>query len=132
MRRTLAIAALAACVVSGVSACGSSKKATPPPPPTDLRGRATVEIDARANQFTPAGVIVDVGTKVTWRNTDTVAHNVEKSADTLNFGAPFGVDAGAFNPGASYSFTFTTAGTFPYTCTIHTLMNGTVQVVAKA
>jgi plastocyanin len=132
MRRAIVIV-LSVFALTGVAACGSSEhKVTPPPPPTDLRGHATVEIVANANQFTPAAVIVDVGTKVTWRNTDTVAHNVEKSADALDFGAQFGADASAFNPGATYSFTFTKAGTFPYTCTIHTLMNGSVQVVAKA
>ena len=41
-------------------------------------------------------------------------------------------DASEFGPGQSYSFTFTKAGTFFYTCTIHTLMSGKVQVVAKA
>jgi plastocyanin len=133
MTRAVVVAVLAVCALAGVAACGSSTpKVTPPPPPSDLRGHPTVEIDAKLNQFTPAAVIVDVGTKVTWRNTDTVAHNVEKSADALDFGAPFGVDASKFNPGESYSFTFTKVGTFPYTCTIHTLMSGTVQVVAKA
>jgi plastocyanin len=133
MRRAVVVAVLAVCSLTGVAACSSSKpKVTPPPPPTDMRGHAAVEIDAKSNQFTPAAVIVDVGTKITWRNDDTVAHNVEKSADGLDFGGAFGADASAFNPGESYSFTFTKAGTFPYTCTIHTLMNGTVQVVAKA
>jgi plastocyanin len=79
----------------------------------------------------PAAVIVDPGTKVTWRNTDSVAHNVEKSADALDFGAKFGADASLFGPGQSYSFTFAKAGTYFYTCTIHTLMSGKVQVVAK-
>lgn len=115
-----------------VGACGSSQpKATPPPAPVDLRGQKQVEIAAKGSQFTPAAVIVDVGTKITWRNTDTIAHNVAKSADALDFGAPFGADASQFGPGQTYSFTFTTAGAYPYTCTIHTLMDGKVEVVAK-
>jgi plastocyanin len=128
-----ALVALSACLlVLGLAACGSSKpKAAPVPPPVDARGKKTVTIDANQNQFTPAAVIVDVGTKVTWTNTDTVAHNVEKSADALDFGATFGADASKFGPGASYSFTFKKAGTFFYTCTIHTLMSGKVEVVAK-
>jgi plastocyanin len=118
--------------VLGATGCGSSKpKAAPVPPPTDARGKKTVTIEAAQNQFSPAAVIVDVGTKVTWKNTDTIAHNVEKSADALDFGAPFGADASKFGPGQSYSFTFTKAGTFFYTCTIHTLMSGKVEVVAK-
>jgi plastocyanin len=132
-RRALLVSSLIAVfALTGATACGSSKpKVTPPPPPTDLRGHTEVEIDANLNQFTPAWVIVDPGTKVTWRNTDTIAHNVEKSADALDFGAKFGADASLFGPGASYAFTFAKAGTYFYTCTIHTLMSGKVEVVAK-
>jgi len=118
--------------LAGTAACSSSKpKVTPPPPPIDLRGHKAIEIDADLNQFTPAAVIVDVGTKVTWRNTDSVAHDVKKAADALDFGAQFGVDASRFGPGQSYSFTFAKAGNYFYTCTIHTLMSGKVAVVAK-
>jgi len=42
-----------------------------------------VEVDTNRNQFVPAGLIVDVGTKVTWKNTDAVAHDVKKGADAL-------------------------------------------------
>ena len=132
MTRAAVIVALLVCALAGTAACGSTHKITPPAPPVDLRGQKQVEIDAAQNQFTPAAVIVDVGTKVTWTNKDSVAHNVAKSADALDFGAKFGVDASVFGPGQSYSFTFTKAGTFFYTCTIHTLMSGKVEVVAKA
>jgi plastocyanin len=132
MRREIVIVALVACALAGATACGSSHKVTPVLPPVDLRGRKQVEIDAAQNQFAPAAVIVDVGTTVTWINKDSVAHNVEKSADALDFGAKFGADASVFDPGQTYSFTFTKAGTFFYTCTIHTLMSGKVEVVTKA
>ncbi len=116
-------------LIAVLAACSSSAKARPPAEPTNLRGHTQVEIDAKSFQFTPNDVVVDVGTKVTWRNTDSVAHNVKKSADALDFGAPFGTDA--FNPSATYSFTFTKAGTFPYVCTIHAGMTGKVEVVAR-
>jgi plastocyanin len=132
MKQALVIVALVACALAGAATCGSTHKITPALPPVDRRGQKHVDIDAAQNQFTPAAVIVDVGTKVTWTNNDSVAHNVEKSADALDFGAKFGADASVFGPGQSYSFTFTKAGTFFYTCTIHTLMSGTVEVVAKA
>jgi plastocyanin len=129
-RRPARLVALV-CVLVGIAGCGSAKKATPPSPPSDLRGHEQVEIDAKLNQFTPAAVIVDVGTEVTWKNLDAVAHNVEKSADALDFGGAFGADASVFGPGRAYSFTFAKAGTFFYTCTIHALMSGKVEVVAK-
>jgi plastocyanin len=41
------------------------------------------------------------------------------------------LNSGTINPGADYSHTFTTAGTFPYHCTIHPSMTGN-QVVVDA
>ena len=130
MTRTLATVLLVAVSLFGVSSCSSHKKASPPPRPVDERGTRQVSIIAAGSQFTPPDVIVSPGTTVTWRNQDVQAHNVKKAADALDFGGDFGVDAPQFGPGASYSFTFRKVGTFPYTCTIHTLMNGTVRVEA--
>ena len=67
----------------GVAACGSSSAKSTPAAPTNLQGKAQFDIDAKSYQFTPNDVVVDVGTKVTWHNTDSVAHNVKKSADAL-------------------------------------------------
>ncbi len=130
MRRLFVLVALA-CVTIGAAACSSSTpKVAPPLAPVDMRGHEQVEIDAHLNQFSPAAIIVDVGTKVTWKNRDSVVHNVKKSADAVDFGAAFGTDT--FDPGQSYSFTFAKAGTFFYTCTIHAAMSGKIQVVASS
>jgi plastocyanin len=109
-------------LVLGGTACGSSHKSSTQAVPVDARGRAHVDIDAPDNVFTPAEIIISPGTTVTWHNRDTVAHNI-KSADGV-----FGVDAGPFGSGASYSFTFRKAGTFDYTCTFHAGMDGDVRV----
>jgi plastocyanin len=128
----LGVVLVAAGLLLGLTACGSSKPKTEPiPPPVDARGKTTFEIDASQNRFTPAAIIIDVGTTVTWRNKDTIVHNVKKSADAIDFGAPFGVAIEDFGPGETYSFTFPKVGTFFYTCTIHNLMTGKVEVVAK-
>jgi plastocyanin len=113
-----------------VAACGggSSEQTDEPPPPVDLRGQQQVIILAKDNFFEPAGVIVEPGTEVTWVNEGAIAHNVRKSADAVDFGAPFGVDTGQFPPGGRYTFTFAGAGSYPYTCTIHTFMDGQVIV----
>jgi plastocyanin len=126
MRRVLLVFVLAGALLA---ACGSSSKPAAAPAPVDMRGKTAVEIDAKSNQWTPNDIIVDVGTKVTWRNTDPILHNLKKSADAVDFGAKFGLDS--FSPGASYSFTFTKAGTFPYVCTIHAGMTGKIEVVGK-
>jgi plastocyanin len=70
--------------------------------------------------FSPASITVKVGDQVTWTNNDSTTHTV--TADDNSF------SSGDLAPGATFSFTFTKAGTFPYHCSIHTSMKGTVVV----
>jgi len=70
--------------------------------------------------FTPANLTVKVGETVTWTNKDEEPHTVV--ANDNSFHSP-GMDANA-----TYSFTFTTPGTFDYICSIHPFMHGTVAV----
>ena len=72
------------------------------------------------NAFTPPSLAVDPGTTVSWRNDGTVTHTVTSSV----FGAQ------RLAPGQSFSYTFTSAGTYPYVCDIHAGMAGTVSVGA--
>jgi plastocyanin len=70
--------------------------------------------------FSPATVSVKKGGKVTWTNTDSVQHNIV--ANDGSFGSAL------LAKGASYSFTFNTAGAFTYFCGPHPNMKGTVVV----
>ncbi len=72
--------------------------------------------------FVPASLTVTVGTTVTWTNKDNVIHTVE--AGDKSWGSK------DMNQGDTYSYTFTKAGTYPYGCTQHPLMKGTITVVA--
>lgn len=72
--------------------------------------------------FSPANITVKVGTKVTWKNQDSVTHTVTETDGQS------GPQSGNVDPGASYSFTFDKAGTYHYHCTIHPNMTGTVTV----
>ena len=76
------------------------------------------------NSFAPGTVTVVVGDTVTWTNSDQVSHTA--TADGGSF------DTGVIGNGASGTITFSTAGSFPYHCTIHEGMNGTVVVEAAA
>jgi plastocyanin len=126
---TLAAVGALSLLLSALVGCGGSSTHAPPVPQrVDRRGHQHVVVEARDDFFTPASIIVDQGTTVTFTNAGAVAHNVHKTADALDFGAPFGVDTADFGPGHSYSFTFEKPGTFSYLCTIHSLMSGTVQV----
>jgi plastocyanin len=105
--------------------CGSSSY-TPPAAPTPMPGPATaVSIVTGASTLTttayaPNPVNVAVGATVRWMNNDTTTHT-----STANGGA---WSSGAIAPGGSFSMTFQSAGTYPYRCTIHPNMIGTVTV----
>lgn len=75
--------------------------------------------------FSPATLTIKAGTTVTWKNTTAVSHTV-----TSDDGKSF--DSGMANPIAAqsgtFSFTFTTAGTFAYHCAIHPFMKATIIV----
>ena len=70
--------------------------------------------------FTPATLKVKPGATVTWTNRDEEPHTVV--AENNSFHSP-GLDANG-----TYTYTFTTAGTFDYICSIHPFMHGTVVV----
>ena len=65
--------------------------------------------------------IVKVGTTVTWSNQDGTQHTTTSNSGIWG--------SKILNPGNSFSFTFATAGVFPYHCEIHP-MQGTIQVVS--
>ena len=92
----------------------------------DLVNPATASVSLQATTFSPAAANVRVGGTVTWTNAGPVQHTVTPT----NAG-----QAGAWpartipaQQGATFSHTFTTAGTFSYFCTIHEGMNGVIHV----
>jgi plastocyanin len=70
--------------------------------------------------FQPASVEIATGGTVTWTNTGQAPHTV--TADDGSF------DSCTLSPGATFSQTFATAGTFTYHCNIHPQMTATVIV----
>jgi plastocyanin len=74
-----------------------------------------VEVATLDNTFDPEDVTVAAGTTVEWDNQGRNEHNVTP----VDEGADWGVDTDDFQPGTSYSFTFTDEGTYRYYCTIH-------------
>ena len=117
----IALAAALLCVCSG---CGSSYSTPTNPsnpssggsgtPVSIVRGASTLTTTA----YAPSPVTVGVGGSVTWTNSDSTAHT--STGATWN--------SGAIAPGASYTMTFSTAGTYTYHCAFHPGMTGTVTV----
>jgi plastocyanin len=76
-------------------------------------------------KFEPASITVKAGTTVTWTNNDNFTHSVQFK----DGGLP--TDPTLMKPGEKTTFTFTTAGTFHYQCSLHPQnMQGTVTVTA--
>ncbi|MCL5073785.1 MAG: cupredoxin family copper-binding protein [Actinobacteria bacterium] len=78
------------------------------------------KVDIKNMSFSPDTMTVKMGTTITWTNNDSVPHTV--TSDNGLF------DSKTFQPGDTFSFTFKQAGTFPYHCSIHTFMHGTITV----
>jgi plastocyanin len=83
------------------------------------------------NCFAPNPINVAPGAEVEWKNTDTVSHTVTsgKVSDD-NAGSMF--DSGLIKKGQEFKFTFATAGTYDYFCTVHPWMVGQVIVGGAA
>jgi len=69
-----------------------------------------------------ANIQVRVGTMVTWTNQDNVPHSI-----TFKNGMK---DSGLLYQGQSFSYTFSTPGTYQYYCTVHPYMVATVTVIS--
>ena len=108
----------------------AAPSATPTSPPTPAATpTATPSLSAPASNpslsvdilnFIFPNPDITVGTTVTWTNQDFAIHNVLEERG--GFSSPF------LSNGQSYSFTFTTPGTFHYLCSFHQNMVGTVTV----
>jgi plastocyanin len=114
--RGVAMAALAAAVMSG---CSDDETVTDPGPPP-----SQIQVSMRDNFFQQRVDTVAINGTVTWRNDGVVAHTSTSDAGTW--------DSGSVNSGATFARQFTQAGTFPYHCTFHgapgTGMSGTIVV----
>ena len=65
-------------------------------------------------------MVIKKGDIIIWTNKDSAPHTA-----TGDNGGP---DSPTLGTGQSYSFTFTSAGTFTYHCNFHPSMKGTVMV----
>jgi plastocyanin len=76
-----------------------------------------VEIQGLLN--VPETLTVRPGDVVVWTNKDPFPHTVTAAG---------AFDSGPIGPGKSWRYTAKKAGTYPYLCTLHTTMKGTLRV----
>ncbi|TMJ65831.1 MAG: amicyanin [Alphaproteobacteria bacterium] len=105
------VAALLAAALPELTAAGAAAV-------TAAASSATVDIDNFA--FTPAALTVTAGTTVTWKNEDDSPHRIGDKNGTFK--------SAALDTDDSFSHTFAAPGEYPYICTIHPYMVGTIIV----
>jgi plastocyanin len=87
----------------------------------------TKSISIGDNFFSPANLTVNVGDTVQWTNNGGLNHTVTSGTPSSSPGSIF--DSGSLGRGATFSFRFSTPGSYEYFCRIHGLaMTGTITV----
>lgn len=112
--RALAALSVAALALAG---CGSSDSASSS---TARAPGGPITVDMKSILFAPRAATVKVGQRVTWTNSDAVAHDVTARSA--------GISSGTINAGGTFSSTPRRAGRIAYVCTIHPGMEGTLTV----
>ena len=106
-----------------LGACsGDGAKSTAPSP----SGADTVAVFTPGNVFSPTSAEIRVGGTITWNisaSSDGTGHNVIFTGNVSGKPADITVVKGV-----QVSRTFTKAGTYPYSCTVHPGMDGDVVV----
>jgi len=79
-----------------------------------------VEIKIDNFSFAPGTLTVAAGTTVTWTNQDDIPHTAVSTDGVFK--------SKVMDTDEKFSYTFTKPGTFPYFCSIHPKMTGTIVV----
>jgi len=114
-------------MVASTTLSGAAASMTMPAPVSPVvtafsfSGSASVIIQNYS--FIPASLTVTPGTTVTWTNLDAVSHTA-----TSGEPAPVSFDSAVLHQGDTFQFTFNQTGEYPYVCSIHPFMKGTVTV----
>jgi plastocyanin len=116
MRKSVCIVGLLATVMAATlllsaGSPGSSASTAEP---------ASAEVKVDNFSFGPATVTVAVGTTVTWTNRDDIPHTIVSTDKVFK--------SKVLDTDEKFSFTFSKAGTYPYFCSIHPKMTGSVVV----
>lgn len=94
-------------------------------------GAATVSVTIRDNSFNPKSVTINAGDTVVWTNQGSVTHT---STSGSSCSADGKWNSGNMGPGATFSFMFAGAGSYPYFCRPHCAsgMTGSITVSGAA
>ncbi len=132
-RKVFGLVALSAAVALVWVGCGSGGDDTTAAGGGDAASIATqpaggsatsaAKVDIADFKYGPSAITVKKGGSVTWTNSDDAPHTATQTPGGSGF------DTGTLDKGASKTVSFADTGTFPYVCSFHAFMHGTVRVV---
>jgi plastocyanin len=93
---------------------------TPSVTANDQPSAASVDVKIDNFSFGPQTLTVSVGTTVVWTNRDDIPHTVVSTEGVFK--------SKVRDTDEKFSFTFNTAGTYPYFCSVHPKMTGKIVV----
>jgi plastocyanin len=131
MNRTVAIAAMAAMLVSGLVFASAFSSATEAYAQTGKSVQVEIVKEAtnlKDKSYSPNPVKVQPGTTVVWKNVDSAAHTVTSGKGATDKDAGKLFDSKILGPKKEFSFKFDKKGTFDYFCQLHPTMVGKVAV----
>jgi plastocyanin len=120
MKRSPSILAAGLAAALLFAACSGDGAATTTGATTTAPAGTEFAVVMESFAFTPAELTVPAGATVTWTNRHGARHDVVAADGT--FESPL------FGEGETFSFTFAAPGEYPYVCTIHPGMEGTIIV----
>jgi plastocyanin len=97
---------------------------SPPLPIVEEEKVVSIVGNSGSNSYDPNPIEVRVGDTVTWINDDSSPHTVTSSNGST-------LESDIMRRGEAFSFTFDNVGEYPYFCTLHASMVGTVIVTAS-
>ena len=141
MYAILGVVIIVIIVIAGLWATGYLFPSTTPTATASAKAYDTGSCTGTTNcGFTPTPLNIATNTKVTWTSNSTTVHTVSacsttNAADSLSCpnmnasGLPsFDSGSSGFSSGQTFSYTFTTPGTYYYYCKIHSFMHASVVV----
>ena len=87
---------------------------------TQAAAAATIQASIDNFSFAPKQLTVKAGTTVVWTNKDDIPHTV--TSDNNVFSSPL------MDTNATFKYTFTKPGKFPFHCKLHAMMTDIVEV----
>jgi|SRR3989344_2228638 len=84
----------------------------------DTTATETNSVEIKDFAFNPATINIKAGTVVTWTNKDAAKHTVKLDE----------IESPSLAKGQSWSYSFTTPGTYNYICGLHPSMQGKIIV----